>query len=93
MVKPSHGINNGSHSKMGFTKIGDKWVSKEEECVGPFQTKQMMDTNLHQMLGINLNMNKMIKALKIQLSKFLMQPMELLPHFVFSSYELCRNWF
>jgi len=27
VVKTSHEVNNGSRSKMGFTKIGGKWVS------------------------------------------------------------------
>ena len=35
MVKPSHEVNNGSLSKMGFIKVGEKWVSKDEEQVGP----------------------------------------------------------
>jgi len=35
VVKPSHEINNGSLSKMGFIKVDNKWVSKEEEQVGP----------------------------------------------------------
>ena len=35
LVKPSHEINNGSLRKMGFIKVGNKLVSKEEEQVGP----------------------------------------------------------
>jgi len=35
VVKPSHKINNGSLSKMRFIKVENKWVSKEEEQVGP----------------------------------------------------------
>jgi len=34
MVKASHKINNGSLSKMGFTKIGAKWVNKDSDQVG-----------------------------------------------------------
>jgi len=30
VVKPSHELNNGSLSKMGFIKVGEKWVSKDE---------------------------------------------------------------
>ena len=50
-----------------------------------------MDTNLHQMLGINLNMNKMIKALKIQLSKLLMQPMQLVQVLEMQKNMLCMH--
>jgi len=28
VVKSSHEVNNGSLSKMGFTKIGGRWISK-----------------------------------------------------------------
>ena len=35
IIKPSSEINNGSLSKMGFTKIGGKWVSKDGDQVGP----------------------------------------------------------
>jgi len=35
VVKPSSEINSGSLSKMGFTKIGGKWVSKDEYQAGP----------------------------------------------------------
>jgi len=34
VVKGSHEINNGSLTKMGFTKIGGKWVSKDGDQVG-----------------------------------------------------------
>ena len=34
VVKPSHEVNNGSLSNMGFTKIGGKWVSKDGEQGG-----------------------------------------------------------
>jgi len=34
VVKGSHEINNGSLSKMGFTKIGGKWVNKDGDQVG-----------------------------------------------------------
>jgi len=33
VVKPSHEVNNGSLNKMGFTKIGGKWVSKDGDQV------------------------------------------------------------
>ena len=35
IVKPSSEINSGSLSKMGFTKIGGKWVSKEGDHANP----------------------------------------------------------
>ena len=35
MVKRSHKINNGSLKKMGFIKVYNKWVSKEEDPAGP----------------------------------------------------------
>jgi len=38
---PPHKINNGSLSKMRFIKVGDKWVSKEEEQVGPSREDQI----------------------------------------------------
>ena len=34
MVKPSHEVNNGSLSNMGFIKVGGKWVSKDGEQGG-----------------------------------------------------------
>ena len=34
VVKSSHEVNNGSLSKMGFTKIGGRWVSKDEDQAG-----------------------------------------------------------
>jgi len=34
VVKSSHEVNNGSLSKMGFTKIGGKWVSKDGDQAG-----------------------------------------------------------
>ena len=36
-----------------------------------------MDTKMHQMMEINLNMFKMNKALKIQMNKWLVKSMEL----------------
>ena len=35
VMNPSHEINNESLIKMGFIKVGNKWVNKEEEQVGP----------------------------------------------------------
>jgi len=35
VVKPSHEVNNESLRKMGFIKVGGKWVSKDEEQVSP----------------------------------------------------------
>jgi len=29
LVKSTQELNNGSHSKMGFTKVGGKWISKD----------------------------------------------------------------
>jgi len=34
VVKSSHEVNNGYLRKMGFTKIGGKWVSKDGDQVG-----------------------------------------------------------
>ena len=34
VVKTSHEVNNGSLSKIGFTKIGGKWISKDGDQVG-----------------------------------------------------------
>ena len=34
LVKLTHEVNNGSLSKMGFTKIGGRWVSKDGEQGG-----------------------------------------------------------
>jgi len=34
VIKPSNEINNGSLSKMVFTKIGGKWVSKDGDQAG-----------------------------------------------------------
>jgi len=34
LVKSTHEVNNGSLSKMGFTKIGGRWVSKDGEHGG-----------------------------------------------------------
>jgi len=38
IIKPSSEINNGSLSKMGFTKIGGRWVSKDGDQVCPSGT-------------------------------------------------------
>ena len=38
VIKPSSEINNGSLSKMGFTKIGGRWVSKDDDQAGPSGT-------------------------------------------------------
>jgi len=35
IIKPSSEINNGSLSKMAFTKIGRRWVSKDGDQAGP----------------------------------------------------------
>jgi len=35
VVKPSHEIKNRSLNKIGFIKVGNKWVSKDEEQGGP----------------------------------------------------------
>jgi len=48
IVKPSHEINNGSLNKIGFTKIGEKWVIKEEEHVGHSQKDQTGTNDGHQ---------------------------------------------
>jgi len=45
VVKPFHEINNGSLFKMGFVKINDKWVSKNDDIfvdatVGPSGTTE-----------------------------------------------------
>ena len=38
IIKPSSEINSGSLSKMGFTKIGGRWVSKDGDQAGPSGT-------------------------------------------------------
>ena len=38
IIKPSSEINNGSLSKMGFTKIGGRWVSKDGDQASPSGT-------------------------------------------------------
>jgi len=40
VIKPSSEINIGSLSKMGFTKIGGKWVSKYGDYAGPSGTNE-----------------------------------------------------
>ena len=35
IIKPSSEINSGSLSKMGFTKMGGRWVSKDGDQAGP----------------------------------------------------------
>ena len=35
VIKPSSEINSESLSKMGFTKIGGRWVSKDGDQAGP----------------------------------------------------------
>jgi len=35
IIKPQSEINSGSLSKMGFTKIGERWVSKDGDQAGP----------------------------------------------------------
>ena len=38
IIKPSSEINSGSLSKMGFTKIGGRWVSKDGDQASPSGT-------------------------------------------------------
>jgi len=40
VIKPSSEINSGSLSKMGFTKIGGRWVSKNGDQAGPSGTNE-----------------------------------------------------
>jgi len=40
VIKPSSEINSGSLSKMGFTKISGRWVSKDGDQVGPSGTNE-----------------------------------------------------
>jgi len=43
VVKPSHEVNNGSLRKMGFTKSGSKWVSKDREQGSSFSGNHVED--------------------------------------------------
>ena len=40
VIKPSSEINSGSLSKMEFTKIGGRWVSKDGDQAGPSRTNE-----------------------------------------------------
>ena len=40
VIQPSSEINSGSLRKMGFTKIGGKWVSKDGDQSGPSGTNE-----------------------------------------------------
>ena len=40
IIKPSSEINSGSLSKMGFTKIGGRWVSKDGDQAGSSGTNE-----------------------------------------------------
>ena len=40
VIKPSSEINSGSLSKMGFTKIGGRWVSKDGDKASPSGTNE-----------------------------------------------------
>jgi len=40
VIKPSGEINSGSLSKIGFTKIGGRWVSKDGDQAGPSGTNE-----------------------------------------------------
>ena len=40
VIKPFNEINSGSLSKMGFTKIGGRWVSKDGDYAGPSGTNE-----------------------------------------------------
>jgi len=44
IVKPSSEINSGSISKMGFTKIGGRWVSKDGDQAGRSGTHDEEET-------------------------------------------------
>jgi len=44
VIKPSSEINSGSLSKMGFTKIGGRWVSKDGDQAGPSGTNEGDET-------------------------------------------------
>jgi len=44
VIKPSSEINSGSLSKVGFTKIGGRWVSKDGDLAGPSGTHEGDET-------------------------------------------------
>ena len=44
IVKPSSEINSGSLSKMGFTKVGGRWVSKDGDHASPSGTHDEKET-------------------------------------------------
>jgi len=44
VIKPSSEINSGSLSKMGFTKIGGRWVNKDGDQAGPSGTNEGDET-------------------------------------------------
>jgi len=44
VIKPSSEIHSGSLSKMGFTKIGGRWVSKDDDQAGPSGTNEGDET-------------------------------------------------
>ena len=64
IIKPSSEINSGSLSKMGFTKIGGRWVSKDGDQAA--QVEQMMVMNL-KMQQLKRNLLLRLKRLVIMM--------------------------
>jgi len=69
IIKPSNEINSGSLSKMRFTKIGGRWVSKDGDQTGPSGTEQMRVMNLKKQqhkINLLLRLKRLVTMMLIQ---------------------------
>jgi len=62
VIKPSSEINSGSLSKMGFTKIGGRWVSKDGDQASPSRTNEADEPKKQQ-----CKMNLLLKLKKVNI--------------------------
>ena len=103
VIKPSSEINSGSLSKMGFTKIGGRWVSKDGDYVGPSGTNEGDETEeaamqddpaagTQEAVHHDLNMEERMPSM----SSFEMQMLNRMDTFVDNQrnlYEICESRF
>ena len=103
VIKPSSGVNSGSRRKMGFTKIGGRWVSKDGDYVGPSGTNEGNEAEEATMqddpavgpqegMHHDINMEEMMPSM----SSFEMQMLNRMDTFADNQrnlYEMCESRF
>ena len=103
VIKPSNEINSGSLSKMRFTKIGGRWVSKDGDHDGPSGTNEGDETEEAVMqddpgaetqegMHHDINMEERMP----NMSSFEMQMLNRMDTFAYNQknlYEMCKSRF